>query len=152
MEAGSQEFLLSRPSSALFPNSYIQKSKSFLIHISGKVKVFWFISGKGKVFLFISGKEKVVFWFVHLEQWKFSHLYIRKSESLEWEPEASVKGFCWVDHSPVFFPNLYIRKSTAHISRPRCPRRQCKIFQLRGIFSYWICVILCTLCYFTHSV
>ena len=41
---------------------------------------------------------------------------------------------------------------TADISRPNCPRRQCKIFQLRGIFSNWICVILCTLCYFTHSV
>ena len=42
--------------------------------------------------------------------------------------------------------------STADISRPRCPRRQCKFFQLRGIFSNWIYVILCTLCYFTHTV
>ena len=42
--------------------------------------------------------------------------------------------------------------NTADISRQRCQRRECKTFQLRGFFSYWICVILCTLCYFTHSV
>ena len=56
----------------------------------------------------------------------------------------------WSAHE--FYKMVKDPTCTAHISRPRCPRRQCKIFQLRGIFSYWICVILCTLCYFTHSV
>ena len=41
---------------------------------------------------------------------------------------------------------------TAHISRPPWPRHECKIFQMRGIFSDWICVILCTLFFHTQCV
>ena len=57
-------------------------------------------------------------------------------------------NFDWKHQSNIWFPKP---PGTTDISRPRCPRRQCKIFQLRGFFSNW-CVILCILCYFTHSV
>ena len=48
--------------------------------------------------------------------------------------------------------SIFSTAGTADISRPGCPRRQCKIFQLRRFFFNSICVILCKLCYFTHSV
>ena len=42
--------------------------------------------------------------------------------------------------------------ATADISRPRWPRRQCKIFQLRGIFFQLNMCNFVHMCYFTHSV
>ena len=112
--------------------------------------------------------------------WKFEQIFFQNQNAYDdhtsYIPGAGVTNFLrsfwraarlqWFSSKYLLWhKNILLCQFTADISRQRCQRRECKSFQLRGIFSYWIfviflhivlfhtqCVILHTLCNFTHTV